>query len=240
MKNRPRYNPALMPSVRLPSGQQARCVHHSEALSVYGEVQEYFERGLEVWPEEVVLNVGANIGPFAFEAAQRRHHRAKIYAFEPIPATFSVICYQAASASFTAFLEHDHRVLVNRAIFHNPNLACHHWRLRLPRLVLRQQQGWVVWAVLWGGRVTWPVETLLGQVDLLQIDTKGAEAPVPEDIAEADWPQIARVAVEMPDWRRDLPWVEGLLRSEGCEFQNSHFSYGSTTSSSAVLFAAQT
>jgi FkbM family methyltransferase len=266
-----------MPSVRLPSNQQVRCVQRSEALSVCSEAQEYFEQSLEVRPGKVVFDVEANIRPFAIEAAQRSHHQAKIYAFELVPATFAALwantrglpnvrCFQsgfsdragrleftfypAASASSTAFPERDHRALVDRAIFflrHDPNLARHRWLLRLPRRRLRWQQDWVVWAVLRGRRVSCPVETLSGwlawhrmeRVDLLKIDAERAEVPILRGIVETDWPRIARVAVEAHDLGRDLPRVEGLLRSKGFEILNRYFSYGSAESGAATLFAAR-
>ena len=60
------------------------------------EVAEYFERGAVVRPDDVVFDVGANIGAFAVEAARRADGPIRLHAFEPAPPLFPALCANAA------------------------------------------------------------------------------------------------------------------------------------------------
>jgi FkbM family methyltransferase len=52
-------------------------------------VDDYFAAGIDFHPGMTVLDVGANIGLFALELLRRLGGDARIYAFEPAPATFA-------------------------------------------------------------------------------------------------------------------------------------------------------
>lgn len=58
---------------------------------MYGEVGAYVAHGLALRPGAVVVDVGANIGIFSLWAYEQCAKDARIYAFEPIPATFAML-----------------------------------------------------------------------------------------------------------------------------------------------------
>jgi FkbM family methyltransferase len=72
----------------LPDGRQFWCVHLHETRGVPEEIPGYWQHGIAVSPGDVVLDVGANIGLFAVDAASRG---ASVHAFEPMPATFAAL-----------------------------------------------------------------------------------------------------------------------------------------------------
>ena len=58
-------------------------------------------------------------------------------------------------------------------------------------------------------------ETGIERVDLLKIDVQKAELEVLAGIAEADWPKIAQLAIELHDLDGALEKIERLLRGKG-------------------------
>jgi FkbM family methyltransferase len=67
------------------------CRNVMEAQGTLHEICEdqlYFQSGISVSPDDVILDVGANIGIFSLYAAKQG---ARIYAFEPMPSTFAVL-----------------------------------------------------------------------------------------------------------------------------------------------------
>ncbi|MBW3635963.1 MAG: FkbM family methyltransferase [Armatimonadetes bacterium] len=79
----------------LPDGRKVWCVHIHELRGVPEEIPGYWQHGVSVAPSDIVLDVGANVGLFALDAAARG---AQVHAFEPMPATFAAL--QANSRSF--------------------------------------------------------------------------------------------------------------------------------------------
>jgi FkbM family methyltransferase len=66
------------------AGQSGGLVRLSE------EVEEYFDIGLSLGPDDVVVDVGANVGLFAL-AVRRRVQGVRYYAFEPVPALYRAL-----------------------------------------------------------------------------------------------------------------------------------------------------
>ncbi len=58
---------------------------------MYDEVQEYLEHGITLAANDIVFDVGANIGLFTLWVADRYGRGLEIYAFEPIPAIFDTL-----------------------------------------------------------------------------------------------------------------------------------------------------
>lgn len=66
------------------AGQSGGLVRLSE------EVEEYFDIGLSLGPDDIVVDVGANVGLFAL-AVRRRVPDVRYYAFEPVPALYRAL-----------------------------------------------------------------------------------------------------------------------------------------------------
>lgn len=60
------------------------------------EVHEYFDIGATVGAGDVVIDVGANVGAFAIEAAHRANSALSLYCFEPVPPIFGALSANAA------------------------------------------------------------------------------------------------------------------------------------------------
>ena len=77
-----------MKRVNLPDGRSIYCTHRDEVRGVAGQIELYLRHEISVQPGDCVVDVGANIGLFALEAARRG---ANVHAFEPMPATFAAL-----------------------------------------------------------------------------------------------------------------------------------------------------
>ncbi len=80
----------------LPDGRPVYCTHRDEVRGVAGQIELYLRHDIEINAGDCVLDVGANIGLFALEAARRG---AVVHAFEPLPATFAALDANARSAN---------------------------------------------------------------------------------------------------------------------------------------------
>ena len=78
----------------LPDGRPVYCTHRDEVRGVAGQIELYLRHGITIHAGDCVLDVGANIGLFALEAARRG---ADVHAFEPMPATFAALDANARS-----------------------------------------------------------------------------------------------------------------------------------------------
>ena len=90
--------------VTLPNGMRIRQWQRVETGYLYREIfgpdSVYAKDNLiDFQPGAVVVDAGANIGMFTLLAALRCRGEAEIFAFEPIPATFSVLAANAAAAN---------------------------------------------------------------------------------------------------------------------------------------------
>ena len=81
----------------LPDGRLIYCTHRDEVRGVAGQIELYLRHGISINQGDCVLDVGANIGLFALEAARRG---AQVHAFEPMPATFAAL--EANANNFNA------------------------------------------------------------------------------------------------------------------------------------------
>lgn len=84
-------------SVVLPDGARIFCLHRDEVRGVRAQAQGYFAHGIAISTGDVVFDVGANIGLFALEAAQKG---AAVHAFEPMSTTFAALRANARRFNF--------------------------------------------------------------------------------------------------------------------------------------------
>jgi len=75
---------------QLPNGLEVAFINRNEAKLIYQEIfddEVYLQHGIELHDDDVVFDVGANIGLFSLFVHQRCRN-AKVYAFEPVPPVF--------------------------------------------------------------------------------------------------------------------------------------------------------
>ena len=82
--------------IAAPDGQLVYCTRREEVHNVAAQITLYLQHGISIKPGDCVIDVGANIGLFALEAARRG---ARVHAFEPMPATFAALQANAQQAN---------------------------------------------------------------------------------------------------------------------------------------------
>ena len=83
----------LNKTASLPNGLRVHYVSPPDVQFLYGEIfddEAYLKHGVTIEPDDVVIDVGANIGMFAMYAA-RKCHRGRVFSFEPIPPTYQTL-----------------------------------------------------------------------------------------------------------------------------------------------------
>lgn len=99
-----RTNPNGGAPVTLPNGMRIRQWQKIETDFLYEETfgkYSVYAKGnyIDFQPGAVIVDAGANVGMFTLFAAHRCRGEAEIFAFEPIPTTFSVLAANAAAAT---------------------------------------------------------------------------------------------------------------------------------------------
>ena len=79
-----------MKSAKLSDGTRVACLLSTEAQVLDDHVEGYFKHGIEVGPDAIIFDVGANIGVFGVRALQRGAD-IQVYAFEPVPTIFACL-----------------------------------------------------------------------------------------------------------------------------------------------------
>jgi len=96
--------PSRRTPVTLPNGMRIRQWQQIETDFLYNEIfgeDSVYARGgfVDFQPGAVIVDAGANIGMFTLFAALKCRGEAEIFAFEPIPTTFSVLAANATAAN---------------------------------------------------------------------------------------------------------------------------------------------
>ena len=78
-------------NVSLPNGMVVSCLQKHEVPIINLEVQGYLSNRLQLKPGDTVFDVGAHIGLFTLAAYERCERNLRVYAFEPVQATFEVL-----------------------------------------------------------------------------------------------------------------------------------------------------
>lgn len=81
----------LNKTARLPNGMFVHYVSPPDVQFLYDEIYEnecYLKHGLAIEPDDVVIDVGGNIGLFAMYAA-RKCPRGRVFTLEPLPPTYT-------------------------------------------------------------------------------------------------------------------------------------------------------
>ncbi len=186
----------------------------------------YFQKGIKIGPQAIVVDVGANIGLFTLCVALRQP-TARIYALEPIPQTYHVLQCNAHLWAPGAIV--DNRALgraEESAVFtHYPEFSGASGRYADPAsdeagmnaLALHQARdaqlsetdsSFIQKALAphWRSEVVvCRVTTLsklmseyeLPRIDLLKIDAEGSEVEILQGVDARDWHRIQQVVLEV-------------------------------------------
>ena len=243
-----------MQSATLPDGRTISCVN---AYEVDFSVHEIFSEdlpahGLDLPPDGVYLDVGANIGLFSLYL---RDHcpRARIVGFEPMPEAFAAFAANAAALNPPAAAVHlalgDHAGWLEFDYF--PGIAA----LSTQNREVGQRMSAGLRAMLGGGQANDGVRDVLDRtgaagvaadaafldrlftpqtvraqvatlssemrrlgidrVDLLKVDTEGAEREVLAGLDAEDWGKIRQLMIEVHLGERVLAEMEAELRGRG-------------------------
>jgi len=81
----------IIPETKLPNGMKVFCLRKKEVPILYEQIQEYIKYGIQLNKDDIIFDVGANIGLFTLWAYQQCQGNIQAYAFEPIPNIFKVL-----------------------------------------------------------------------------------------------------------------------------------------------------
>ena len=129
------------------------CLNKPEARATLHEIWDdklYFQEGVSISPDDIVFDVGANIGVFTLFAAKQA---AQVYAYEPIPQTFEVLQHNIHLHGFESTAHARKIGLSDRAeekfMFHYPALSvCDSWAAQDDWFKLRLKTGRILWKYL--------------------------------------------------------------------------------------------
>ncbi|MEC8968751.1 MAG: FkbM family methyltransferase [Bacteroidota bacterium] len=79
-----------MKKINLPDGTPIYCLKATEAVVLDDHVQGYFNHGIKIKEDDVIIDVGANIGVFGLKAS-KLFDKIEIHSFEPVPPIFEVL-----------------------------------------------------------------------------------------------------------------------------------------------------
>ena len=79
-----------MKKIKLPDGTPIYCLKSAEAVVLDDHIKGYFNHGISIEEEDVVFDIGANIGVFGLRASQE-YNNIEIHCFEPVPQIFEVL-----------------------------------------------------------------------------------------------------------------------------------------------------
>jgi len=79
------------PEVTLPNGIKINYINKREVPTVFDSIQEYLKNGIEVHEQDIIFDIGANIGIFALWISQKCNRNITIFSFEPIPKIFKIL-----------------------------------------------------------------------------------------------------------------------------------------------------
>ena len=79
-----------MKKTHLKDGTEVTCLLSSEAFVLDDHVEGYFNHGITLKDNDVVFDVGANIGIFGIRTLQKGNN-IRVFAFEPVPTIFNCL-----------------------------------------------------------------------------------------------------------------------------------------------------
>lgn len=226
---------------RLPNNLQVDHLNKNETDLIYKEIFEdraYIKHGIIIEDGDCVFDVGANIGLFTLFVHDTCRN-AKVFAFEPSPATFEVLTnnltlyesntklyncglsnrtgtaeftfYPEVSASSGMYADPVQDEKITRAFLSNQDERLIGYA---DELLKDRFNGWTFVS---------KIQTLsdcikengVERIDLLKIDVEKSEMDILEGIEEDDWGKIKQIVLEVHDYDGRLAKMTALLENKG-------------------------
>ncbi|MEP7271062.1 MAG: FkbM family methyltransferase, partial [Acidobacteriota bacterium] len=233
---------------RLPNGMEVFHLNRNETDFLYQEIfaeASYLKHGVTLRDGDCVFDVGANIGLFTLFAGQACRD-ARIFSFEPIPATFDVLrknseLYGLNVKLFECGLGRERREEVFTSY---PYVSIFSGRFAVPEeeqkiiksFVMHQQEASLsalesaeideVLAERMGTQqVVCQLRTLsdvireeqVERIDLLKIDVEKSELDLLAGIDDDDWAKIEQIVMEVHNVDQRLEGIRAQMESHGFE-----------------------
>lgn len=152
--------------------------------------QPYTPKNFEIGPQDVVFDLGANVGNFSIYAAQRT--AGAVYSFEPVPANFALLSENARLNNA------DNIVPINAAVTATPgsislNLSAASTAHSIVKSEYSSGQTITVKSV---NLEEFCREQNIGKIDFLKVDCEGAENEIILNLSDAFVNNIDKIVLE--------------------------------------------
>ena len=204
-------------SIALRDGTSIRCAPSDPLLRIFLEIwgrKVYNPPGFEIGPDDLVVDIGANVGVFSLYAARRTRNR--VIAVEPYPLNFEFLVANLEANNVTN-VSCLNLAIVDRSgplrLFHSSNDGGHllydHNAIEGRLSQSSTVEGKTLESLL--------EEAGVSRVNFLKLDCEGAEFPILFDAPKPTLRDIDRIAMEYHDGVTEHRHeeLEHLLRSEG-------------------------
>ena len=229
------------PLYRLPNGLEVVYINRNEAEIIYKEIFEeevYLKHGINLNDNDVVFDVGANIGLFSL-FVHHRCRKAHVYSFEPVPPVFeklhenmalygldvklfnygisdetraaTITFYPGWSGMSGVYADSAAEESMTRAFVQNQDAELGLYADEL--LEGRFKTETFVCELKTLSDVI--REQQIEQIDLLKVDVEKSELDVLHGIAEDDWKKIRQIVMEAHDLDGHLNRIMALLKEHG-------------------------
>ena len=231
------------PLHRLPNNLEVTYLNSNEADAVYREIfedQSYSKYGITFRDGDCVFDVGANIGLFTL-FIHEKCRAPRVYAFEPIPATFDKLrnnmalydldvklfdyglSSQAKETEITFYPNWSTMSGAYANVQEDEEIT----RTYLNNLTAGELPGEEISDILEGRFKTESVrcrmhtlsevisEHQIQRIDLLKVDVEKSELDVLRGIEQDDWSKISQIVLEVHDCDRRLETIKTLLIHHG-------------------------
>ncbi|MEM9539909.1 MAG: FkbM family methyltransferase [Cyanobacteria bacterium P01_E01_bin.42] len=223
-----------MEKLTLPNGLEYYSLSKKETEFIFTEIfinREYLQNGIVIRPGDCIFDVGANIGLFSLFMSEIQDN-IKIFAFEPIPDTFSVLreninLHQIGNISLFNYGLGAENTL-DRVFTFYPHMPGNSTERPEEKIAQRdiaidifgcEQIDYLFQSI----QVISEVRTLsrmiadlsIDSIDLLKIDVEGGEVDIVRGIESDDWFKVKQIVAEVHSTDRRLTQFCSILKDRG-------------------------
>ncbi len=206
----------------------------------YQELPQYFRYGIKLEPNQVVFDVGANIGLFTVYINNVLNQNVDVFAFEPIPSTFDALKLNQETFCSARTKVHNYglgKQSESAKFYHSSvgHVLSSRYPGRFEDLIAIKEIRSYVTSIPTKDReelleklrnpieLRCPIKKLsdviheytISTIDLLKIDVEKSEFDVLLGIDQQDWPKIKQIVAEIHDFEDHLRLTEALLKAQG-------------------------
>lgn len=223
-----------MEKLKLPNGLECYFLSQQETEFIFAEIfidREYLQNGIVIHPGDCIFDVGANIGLFSL-FMNGFQNNLKIFAFEPIAATFSVLRENIKLHNITNISLFNYGLGAENnpeRIFtfypHMPGNSTERPEEKIAKkdividLFGKEQTEYLLQST----QVISEIRTLsqviadlsINLIDLLKIDVEGGEIDILQGIEPNDWIKVKQIVAEVHDMGHRLTQFCSILKERG-------------------------